>query len=122
MDNELTGLIIGLAIEVHRALGPGLLESAYEEALSFELHSHGLNFKRQHTLPLAYKGNTLNCHFLLDLVVENQVILELKSVERLLAIHQAQLLTYLKLAKIPIGLLINFNEVVLKQGIKRLVI
>ncbi|MGI2030029.1 GxxExxY protein [Endozoicomonas acroporae] len=122
MNNELTGKIIGLAINVHRELGPGLLESAYEEALAYELNAAGLHFQRQQPLPVAYKGHPLNCNYQLDLIVENQVVIELKSVERLLYIHQAQLLTYLKLSKIPLGLLINFNEAVLKQGIKRLVV
>ncbi len=122
MNNELTGKIIGLSIDVHRELGPGLLESAYEEALTFELKASGLAFERQKALPVAYKGQPLNCKYQLDLVVENQVVLELKSVETLQSIHSAQLLTYLKLSKIPLGLLINFNEAVLKQGIKRLII
>ena len=122
MNNVLTSKIIGLGIEVHRNLGPGLLESAYEEALAYEFTQAGLMFQRQLKLPVNYKNNSLNSNYQLDLVVENQVILELKAVERLMAIHQAQLLTYLKLSGIAVGLLINFNEVVLKQGIKRLVV
>ena len=122
MNNELTGIIIGLAIDVHRELGPGLLESAYEEALAYELKVAGLSFHRQLALPVTYKNQKLNCNYQLDLVIEDRVVVELKAVERLLYIHQAQLITYLKLSKIPLGLLINFNEVALKQGIKRLVV
>ncbi|MCW7553158.1 GxxExxY protein [Endozoicomonas gorgoniicola] len=122
MDNVLTGKIIGLAIEVHRVLGPGLLESAYEEALAYELKTSGFCFERQWPLPVSYKGQLLNCKYQLDIVVEKQVVIELKAVERLNSLHQAQLITYLKLSGIPLGLLINFNEVVLRQGIKRLVV
>lgn len=122
MNNELTGIIIGLAIDVHRELGPGLLENAYEQALAFELKKAELAFQQQKHLPLAYKGYQLNCHYQLDFIVENQVILELKSVNHLEAIHQAQLLIYMKLSNIKLGLLINFNELVLKQVIKRLVL
>ena len=119
--NLLTEQIIGAAIEVHRHTGPGLLESAYEECLCFELSELGLNFKRQVPLPVSYKGIKLDCGYKMDLVVEDSVVLELKTVDRLLPVHAAQLLTYLKLSGKPVGLLINFNEPVLKKGLKRLV-
>lgn len=118
--NELTGKVIGAAIEVHKALGPGLLESAYEECLSHELGLSRMRFERQKPLPVEYKGVKLDCGYRLDLVVENQLIVELKACESLLPIYEAQLLTYLKLTNIKVGLLINFNVPVLKEGIKRL--
>ena len=118
--NELTELIIGAAIEVHRATGPGLMESVYEHCLCYELSQRGLSFQRQVELPVAYKGIKLNCGFRMDVIVENQIVLELKTVDQLLPIHSAQLLTYLKLSGKKIGLLINFNEPVLKKGLKRL--
>ena len=114
--------IIGAAIEVHRHLGPGLLESAYEECLCHELKLRGLDFKRQIDLPLMYKGLSLDCGYRIDLVVQDEVILELKSVEKLLAVHQAQLLTYMRLARKKVGLLINFNSPLLTQGIIRRVL
>ena len=119
--NQLTGQIIGAAIEVHRALGPGLLESAYEECLCRELSLQGLSYERQKELPVTYKGVRLDCGYRLDIVVSKRVIVELKACARLEGIHQAQLLTYLKLADIRYGLLINFNVPVLKDGIKRMV-
>lgn len=119
---QLTHAIIGAAIEVHRALGPGLLESAYEECLCHELGLRRLVFQRQVPLPLIYKGVTLDCGYRLDLVVAQTVLLELKAVERILPIHEAQLLTYLRLSEKKIGLLINFNVPVLKQGIVRRVL
>ena len=119
--NQLTGQIIGAAIEVHRALGPGLLESAYEECLCRELGLRGLSYERQKDLPVSYKGVKLDCGYRLDIVVSKCVIVELKACERIERIHQAQLLTYLKLADIKYGLLINFNVPVLKDGIKRMV-
>jgi GxxExxY protein len=119
--NQLTELIIGAAIEVHRATGPGLLESAYEECLCYELSQRGLRFQRQVELPVAYKGIKLNCGFRMDLVVEDAVVLELKTVDQILPVHSAQLLTYLKLSGKKIGLPINFNEPVLTKGLKRLV-
>jgi GxxExxY protein len=119
--NELTGQIIEAAIAVHRELGPGLLESVYEESLCYELNVLNLTFKRQFDLPIFYKGNALKSHLRLDVIVERTVIVELKSIDRLLPIHQAQLLTYLKLANLHVGLLINFNEPVLKNGIRRIV-
>jgi len=117
-----TSPIIGAAIEVHRHLGPGLLESAYEECLCHELHLRGLDFKRQVELPVLYKGLNLDCGYKIDLVVQDEVILELKSVEKLLPVHQAQLLTYMKLANKRVGLLINFNVPLLTQGIIRRVL
>jgi GxxExxY protein len=117
-----TSPIIGAAIEVHRHLGPGLLESAYEECLCHELHLRGLDFKRQVALPLMYKGLALDCGYKLDLIVQDQIILELKAVEKLLPIHEAQLLTYLRLTGKSVGLLINFNVPLLTQGIVRRVL
>lgn len=119
--NLLTEQIIGAAIEVHRHTGPGLLESRYEECLCVELNQLGLRFKRQGPLPVSSKGIKLDCGYKMDLVVEDTVVLELKTVDQLLPVHAAQLLTYLKLSGKPVGLLINFNEPVLKKGLKRLV-
>ena len=118
--SKLTGDVIGAAIEVHKILGPGLLESAYEECLCHELGLRAIRFERQKELPIEYKGITLDCGYRLDVVVENKLILELKAVDALEPIHEAQLLTYLKLTGIPLGLLINFNVPVLKEGIRRL--
>ena len=118
--NKLTGEIIGAAIEVHKALGPGLLESAYEECLCHEFKLRSFPFERQKELPIKYKGVKLDCGYRLDIVVWNKIILELKSCSELLPIHEAQLLTYLKLTNMKVGLLINFNVPVLKEGIKRL--
>ena len=119
--NQLTGQIIGAAIEVHKTLGPGLLESAYEECLCRELSLRGFSYERQKEVPVKYKGVSLDCGYRLDIVVSESVILELKACDRLERIHQAQLLTYLKLTGIKYGLLINFNVSVLKDGIKRMV-
>jgi GxxExxY protein len=119
-NDLLTEKIIGFAIEVHRHLGPGLLESAYEECLCHELSLDGLVFQRQVPLPVTYKSVHLDCGYRLDIVVENHVIIELKAVERLMPIHEAQLITYLKLSGIPTGLLLNFNTPVLREGIRRL--
>ena len=118
--NELTRRVIGAAIEVHKELGPGLLESVYEECLCREFDLHRFSYERQKQLPVEYKGVRLDCGFRLDVVVEGQLILELKSCERLEPIHEAQLLTYLKLTGIKVGLLINFNVPVLRDGIKRI--
>jgi len=118
--NKLTSEVIGAAIEVHKILGPGLLESAYEECLCHEFGLRAMPHERQKELPIEYKGVTLDCGYRLDVVVAKMLILELKACERLEPIHEAQLLTYLKLTGIKIGLLINFNVPVLKQGIKRL--
>ena len=119
--NQITEEIIGSAIEVHKVLGPGLLESAYEECLCYELSKHKYSFKRQVELPVTYKEIKLDCGYRIDLVVEDRIILELKSVDRIMPIHEAQLLTYLKLCNSPVGLLINFNVPVVTHGIKRIV-
>lgn len=119
--NELSSRVIGLCIEVHRELGPGLLESAYEEALSYELSQAGLKFERQRNMPLNYKGVKLDCGYRLDLIIEDELIIELKAVDELRPVHQAQLLTYLKLERRSLGLLLNFNTSVFKNGIKRVV-
>jgi GxxExxY protein len=122
-DNDpLTEKVIGFAIKVHRELGPGLLESAYEECLCYELSQSAFVVRRQVPLPVVYKSVRLDCGYKLDVVVENQVIIELKTVERLLPIHQAQLLTYMKLSGIRTGLLMNFHTPVLKDGIRRLIL
>ena len=113
--------IIGAAIEVHRYLGPGLLESAYEECLCRELAICGLAFERQKPLAVSYKGLKLDCGYRLDVVVGGLVILELKAVDQIEPIHEAQLLTYLKLSDLKLGILINFNVPLLKDGIKRIV-
>ncbi|MHC5728148.1 MAG: GxxExxY protein [Nostoc sp.] len=118
-ENELSGVIIRCAMRVHTALGPGLLESAYEVCLDYELNEAGLNVGKQIPLPLVYQNVQLECVYRLDLIVENQVIVEIKSVESLNRIHSVQLLTYLKLANCKLGLLINFNVLHLKEGIKR---
>ncbi len=115
----LTGTIIGAAIAVHRELGPGLLESTYEACLKHELEQRGLRTERQKALPVRYKGFELDCGYRLDLVVESNIIVELKAVKSVEEIDRAQILSYLKLSGYPLGLLINFNVPVLKQGIKR---
>lgn len=123
MNNELNSLshkIIGCAINVHRSLGPGLLENAYEECLAYELADAGLVVERQKALPLVYREINMDAGYRLDLLVENKIIVELKSVEFLNDVHVAQVLTYLKLSGCRLGLLINFNVAVLKDGIKRL--
>lgn len=119
--NSVTEAVIGSAIEVHRHLGPGLLESAYEECLCRELSVRRVAFERQKPLPVEYKGAELDCGYRLDLLVEDAVVVELKSVDRLLPIHEAQLLTYLRLGGWHVGLPINFNVPVLKRGIRRMV-
>ncbi|HWB51127.1 MAG TPA: GxxExxY protein [Stellaceae bacterium] len=118
--DPLTEQIIGFAIEVHRHLGPGLLESAYEECLHYELSQAGFVLERQSPLPIVYKSVRLDCGYRLDIVVENRVIIELKAVEWLMPIHEAQVITYLRLSGIPTGLLLNFNTPVLRDGIRRL--
>ena len=120
--DELSNRVIGCAIEVHRILGPGLLESAYEQCLAFELENAAIPFQTQKALPVVYKKIRLDCGYRMDIVVDNRLLLELKSVEILLPIHEAQLLTYLKLSGIRTGLLLNFNVAVLKNGIKRFVL
>ena len=121
-SDELSNLIIGAAIEVHRILGPGLLESAYEQCLCHELTLKDISFERQKPLPVTYKGISLDCGYRLDILVEKLVIVELKTVEHIGSIHEAQLLTYLKLSELWLGLLVNFNVPVLKDGIRRIVI
>ena len=119
--NNLSSTIIGAAIEVHKTLGPGLLESAYEECLCHELSLRGVSFERQKPLPVEYKGTKLDCGYRLDIIVENTIILELKSCEKIEPIHKAQLLTYLKLSGLHLGLLLNFNVPVMRDGIIRIV-
>ena len=119
LDNEITQQIIGAAIEVHKQLGPGLLESAYEECLCHELALRKVNFERQKPIPLVYKEVKLDCGYRLDLLVEGRIVVELKSVDGLGPIHEAIVLTYLKLSGHKLGLLINFNVTLLKDGIKR---
>lgn len=120
--DDLSNRVIGCAIEVHRHLGPGLLESAYEQCLAHELSRNNIGFQLQLAQPVRYKDVLLDCGYRIDVLVENQLIIELKSVEKLLGIHEAQLLTYMKLAEIKIGLLMNFNVIKLKEGIKRFVL
>ncbi|TVM00685.1 MAG: GxxExxY protein [Candidatus Brocadia sp. WS118] len=120
-SDELSKKIIGAAIEVHRYLGPGLLESAYEECLCYELASKRISFERQINLSITYKSVRLDCGYRIDILVEKLVIIELKTVEHIEPIHEAQLLTYLKLSDLWLGLLINFNVPVLKDGICRIV-
>lgn len=120
--NTLTGKVIGAGIEVHKILGPGLLESAYEACLCLELDRQKIIYERQKDLPIEYKGVKLDCGYRLDLLLPSRLIVELKACEKLLPIHQAQLLTYMKLTGIKTGLLINFNVPVLKDGIKRMVL
>jgi GxxExxY protein len=119
--NEVTRAVIAAAMEVHRHLGPGLLESAYQECVCYELSRMGLSFTREVHLPLSYKGLQLDCSYRVDLLVEDAVVVELKSIEQILRIHSAQLLTYLRASHKQVGLLINFNVLVLKDGIKRIV-
>ncbi|MBD2615048.1 MAG: GxxExxY protein [Nostoc sp. ZfuVER08] len=118
-ENNLSGVIIGCGMRVHTTLGPGLLESAYEECLYYELRKKGLNVGKQAPLPLIYEEVKLDCVYRLDLIVENQVIIEVKSVESINPIHSLQLLTYLKLTNCKLGLILNFNVLHLKEGIKR---
>lgn len=120
--NELTEIIIGAAMEVHKQLGPGLLESAYLAAMRRELELRGIPFEHEKPLPVNYKGERIDCGYRIDLLVDERVVVELKSVEALHDIHEAQLLTYLKLGGWKIGLLINFNVALLKNGIKRRVL
>lgn len=119
--NVLTEKIIGCAIEVHKGIGPGLLESAYEECLCFEQSQAGLSFERQVPLPVVYKGVNLDCGYRLDLIVEGQIILEIKAVDKIIPIHEAQLLSYLRMLDKRVGLILNFHSTVLKNGIKRIV-
>jgi GxxExxY protein len=121
-DNEITHQIIGAAIEVHKHLGPGLLESAYEECLAHELHLRNLRVERQKAAPVVYKDTKLECGYRLDLLVEGRIVVELKSVEGLGPIHEAIILTYLRMSGHKLGLLINFNVSVLKDGIRRFIL
>jgi GxxExxY protein len=120
--DPLSNKVIGCSIEVHRELGPGLLESSYQASLAYELSRAGIRFVQQHSMPVTYKDVQLDCGYRIDLLVEEQLILELKAVEEMLGIHEAQILTYLKLAKLKTGLLINFNVPTLRQRIKRFVL
>ncbi len=120
-ENILSNIIIGCAIEVHKQLGPGLLESTYEACLAHELRRKGLNIVQQQALPVIYKGIKLEAGYRIDILAEQKVIIEIKSVDALADIHMAQILTYLKLKELKLGLLINFNSVLLKNGIKRVV-
>jgi len=120
--DDLSNRVIGCAIEVHRNLGPGLLESTYEQCFAHELKVARIPFKLQHPLPVEYKGLHLDCGYRIDLLVDNSLIVELKSVDKVLPIHKAQILTYLKLSGIKIGLLMNFNVKYLKDGIIRMVL
>jgi GxxExxY protein len=118
---SLTKRIVGFAIEVHRELGPRLLESTYEECLCFELRKGSIRYKRQAPLPITYQGIRLDCSYRMDIVVEQTVLVEVKSVEQLQPIHEAQMLTYLRSSALKVGLLMNFNSIMLKQGLRRFV-
>ncbi len=120
-ENKISNKIIGLAIEVHKSLGPGLLESAYQECLYYELRNNGLNVEKEKPMPIVYKEIKLDHGYRIDLLVENKVVVEIKTVDTLLDVHFAQLLTYLKLGNYKLGLLINFNVSLLKNGIKRII-
>jgi GxxExxY protein len=119
--DSVTEKVIGSAIAVHRAIGPGLLESAYEECLCYELSQLGLKFERQVPLPVVYKDVKLDCGYRMDIVVQDDVVIEVKAVEKIIPIHEAQLLSYLKLGNRKVGLLMNFHASVLKNGLKRIV-
>ena len=121
-ENPLSKEIIGAAIEVHKQLGPGLLESAYEECLAHEFTLRGIQFERQKPLPVIYKGIQLDCGYRLDFLVAQAVIVELKAVEKLMPIHEAQTITYLKLTNCKLGLILNFNVRLMRTGIKRVVL
>lgn len=120
-ENELSHIIIGLAIDVHNALGPGLLESAYQECLFYKINKEGLKVEKEKAMPLIYEDVKLDCGYRIDLLVENKLVIEIKSVVELNDVHLAQTLTYLKLGNFKLGLLINFNVTLLKYGIKRVV-
>jgi GxxExxY protein len=122
VKEEITGAIIGAAIEVHRNLGPGLLENVYEECLCHELHLREIPFQRQLTIPVSYKGIKLDCGYRIDMLVDSEVVLELKAIEQVLPVHEAQLLTYLRATGKKVGLLINFNVPNLRGGIIRRVL
>ncbi len=120
-ENELSSIIIGCAIEVHKQLGPGLLESAYQECLYFELKNKGLNVVKEKPMPIIYKDIKLDHGYRIDLLVENKVVIEIKTVEAFTDVHTAQVLTYLKLGNYKLGLLLNFHVATLKNGIKRII-
>lgn len=120
-ENQISGIVIGKAIEVHRALGPGLLESAYQECLYHELINEGLDVEKEKPMPIIYKDIKLDHGYRIDLLVENKVVIEIKTVDTLIDVHMAQILTYMKLGGYKLGLLINFNVPLLKDGIKRFV-
>lgn len=120
-ENKITGALMDCFVKVHSQIGPGLLEGIYQECLCYELKKRGLSFEREKIIPLKYDGEILNSGLRLDLIVENKIILELKSIEKLLPIHDAQIISYLRLADMPIGFLINFNVPLIKQGVKRFV-
>jgi len=120
-DNEITETIIGCAIRVHRTFGPGLLESAYQTCLEYELKKSGLKVEKEKPMPIIYEEIKLDHGYRIDLLVENKIVVELKTVERFTDVHLAQVLTYLKLGEYKLGLLINFNVTLLKQGIKRII-
>ena len=120
--DELSNKVLGCAIEVHRELGPGLLESTYEQCLAYELNRAEIPFRLQVELPVEYKQIKLDCGYRIDVFVDDRLIVELKSVDQLLKIHEAQILTYMKLSEVKVGLLINFNVEVLKKGVKRFVL
>ncbi len=122
IEEELTGRIIGASIEVHKHLGPGLLENAYQICLARELNLRGLKYEKEKSLPIEYKGVQLECGYRIDFFVENSVVVELKAIDKLEKIHEAQLITYLKLIGCRVGLLINFNLATLKEGIVRIVL
>lgn len=121
-EDELSNVVIGAAVEVHRHLGPGLLEIAYHQCLARELSLRNLNFEMEKAIPLNYKGVNLECGYRLDFMIEDKLILELKAVEKILPLYEAQMLTYLKLTGRKLGLIMNFNVPVLKEGIKRIVL
>lgn len=120
-ENELSNFVIGMAIEVHSALGPGLLESAYKECLFYKIQKEGFYVEKEKVMPLEFEGIRLDCGYRIDILVENKLVIELKSVERLTDLHFAQTLTYLKLGNFKLGLLMNFNSYLLKNGIRRIV-
>ena len=121
IENELSNKVIGLAIEVHKALGPGLLESAYKECLFYKIQQEGLIVEKEKAMPLVFEDVRLECGYRMDLLVENKLVIEIKSVDALNDVHLAQTLTYMKLGNFKLGLLINFNVVLLKYGIKRVI-
>jgi len=121
IENEISNIVIGVAIELHKTLGPGLLESTYENALAYDLREKGLEIKLQAPMPFIYKEVKLDVGYRIDLIVENKILIEIKSVEELAPVHYSQVLTYLKLSKLKLGLLINFNTKLLKDGIHRIV-